>query len=140
MQQLSDPSLAGLMVEAALDAMVCVDASGRIVLVNAQTERLFGYPREDVVGQPVEILVPDAANARHPLRAGYAGNTRPTGSGLELSGRRRDGTTFPAEISLSTIGAGRGPPGISRHPRRHRPARGGDGPAAAGIDRGRLPP
>ena len=106
MQQLSDPSLAGLMVEAALDAMVCVDASGRIVLVNAQTERLFGYPREDVVGQPVEILVPDAANARHPVRAGYAGNTRPTGSGLELSGRRRDGTTFPAEISLSTISAG----------------------------------
>ena len=108
MQQLSDPILAGLMVEAALDAMVCVDAGGRIVLVNAQTERLFGYPRDDLVGQPVEILVPDAVSARHPgLRAGYAGDTRPMGSGLELSGRRRDGTTFPAEISLSTIGAGR---------------------------------
>jgi PAS domain S-box-containing protein len=100
--------LAGLMVEAALDAMVCVDAGGRIALVNAQTERLFGYPREDLVGRPVEILVPDAAKARHPgLRAGYAGDTRPMGPGLELSGRRRDGTTFLAEISLSTIGAGR---------------------------------
>jgi PAS domain S-box-containing protein len=107
-QQLSDPVLAGLMVEAALDAMVCVDAGGRIVLVNAQTERLFGYRRNDLVGQPVEILVPDAANAGHPgLRAGYAGDTRPMGSGLGLSGRRRDGTTFLAEISLSTIGAGR---------------------------------
>ena len=60
----------------------------------------------NLVGQPVEILVPNAVKARHPgLRAGYAGDTRPMGSGLELSGRRRDGTTFPAEISLSTISA-----------------------------------
>jgi PAS domain S-box-containing protein len=94
------------MVEAALDAMVCVDAGGQIVLVNTQTEQLFGYPRDDLVGQPVEILVPDAVKARHPgLRAGYAGNPRPMSSGLELSGHRRDGTTFPAEIALSTIGA-----------------------------------
>jgi PAS domain S-box-containing protein len=58
-------------VEAALDAMVCVDAGGRIVLVNAQTERLFGYPREDLAGQPIEILVPDSVKARHPgLRDG----------------------------------------------------------------------
>jgi PAS domain S-box-containing protein len=107
-QQPYDPILAGLMVEAALDAMVCVDAGGRIVLVNAQTERLFGYTRDDLVGQPVETLVPDAVKARHSgLRDGYAGDSRPMGVGLELSGRRRDGTTFSAEISLSAIGADR---------------------------------
>jgi PAS domain S-box-containing protein len=104
MRQLSGSVLAGLL-EAAPDAMVCVDAAGRIVLVNAEAERLFGYPREDLAGQPVEILVPDAARARHPgLRAGYAGEPRPMGLRLELSGRRRDGITFPAEISLSAIG------------------------------------
>jgi PAS domain S-box-containing protein len=89
--------------------MVCVDSCGRIVLVNAQAERLFGYPREELAGQPVEILVPDALKAGHPgLRAGYAADPqrRPMGVGLELSGRRRDGTTFPAEISLSALGAG----------------------------------
>ena len=86
--------------------MVCVDSDGRIVLVNAQAERLFGYRREDLAGQPVEILVPDAIKAGHPaLRAGYADDPkpRPMGAGMELSGRRRDGSTFPAEISLSAI-------------------------------------
>ena len=86
--------------------MVCADRDGRIVLVNAQAERLFGYRREDLAGQPVEILVPDAMKAGHPaLRAGYAADPRPRpmGAGKELSGRRRDGSTFPAEISLSAI-------------------------------------
>jgi PAS domain S-box-containing protein len=94
------------LLEAAPDAMVCVDSSGRIVLVNAQAERLFGYRREELAGQPAEILVPDAVKAGHPkLRAGYMADPepRPMGAGIELSGRRRDGSTFPAEISLSAI-------------------------------------
>jgi PAS domain S-box-containing protein len=96
----------GRLLEAAPDAMVCVRGDGRIALLNAQTERLFGYGRDELVGQPVEILVPDAIKAGHPaLRAGYAVHPvpRPMGAGIELSGRRRDGSTFPAEISLSAI-------------------------------------
>ena len=110
MRQFDDPIFAGLL-EAAPDAMVCVDESGRIVLVNAQAERLFGYPREELAGQPVEILVPDAIRAGHPdLRAGYAADPQPRqmGAGLDLSARRRDGTTFPAEISLSAIDTDQG--------------------------------
>ena len=105
MRQFTDPVFSGLL-DAAPDAMVCVDSDGRIVLVNAQAERLFGYLREELAGQLVEILVPDASKARHAaLRAGYAANPRPRqmDSGPDLSGRRRDGTTFPAEIALSGI-------------------------------------
>ena len=75
MRRFDDLIFAGLL-EAAPDAMVCVDAGGRIVLVNAQAERLFGYPREELAGQLVEILVPDAVRAAHPaLRAGYDGRS-----------------------------------------------------------------
>jgi hypothetical protein len=94
------------LLEAAPDAMVCVDAGGRIALVNAQAERMFGYRREDLVGKPVEILVPDTQRAPHPQhRAQYVADPRPRpmGAGMELAGRRSDGTTFPAEISLSAI-------------------------------------
>jgi two-component system, cell cycle sensor histidine kinase and response regulator CckA len=104
-EHLDDRRFAGLL-EAAPDAMVCVDAGGRITLVNAQTERLFGYSRAELVGQPVELLVPDAVREAHPgHRAGYVADPtpRPMGAGMELAGRRRDGTTFPAEISLSAI-------------------------------------
>ena len=110
MRQISDPIIAGLL-EAAPDATVCVDSGGQIVLVNAQAERLFGYPREELAGQPVEILVPDASKAAHPgLRAAYVADPRPRqmDAGLDLSARRRDGTTFPAEISLAAIDTGRG--------------------------------
>jgi PAS domain S-box-containing protein len=108
--QFTDALLVGLL-EAAPDAMVCVDAAGRIVLVNAQTERLFGYAREELAGQPVEILVPDAIKTGHPARrAGYMADPQPRqmGAGIELAGRRRDGSTFPAEISLSAIDTGEG--------------------------------
>jgi PAS domain S-box-containing protein len=104
-RQRAEARFAGLL-EAAPDAMVCVDADGRIALVNAQTERLFGYSRDELAGQPVEILVPDAVREAHPgHRAGYVADPRPRpmGAGMELAGRRRDGTTFPAEISLSAI-------------------------------------
>jgi two-component system cell cycle sensor histidine kinase/response regulator CckA len=102
-EQHEDRRFAGLL-EAAADAMVCVDADGRIILVNAKTERLFGYGRAELVGQQVELLVPDAMRHAHPgLRARYVADPapRPMGAGTELEGRRRDGTTFPAEISLS---------------------------------------
>ena len=99
------------LLEAVPDAMVCVAADGRIALVNAQAERLFGYERPELIGQPVEILVPDAARAAHPgYRAGYVADPqhRPMGAGRPLAGRRRDASTFPAEISLSAIDTGEG--------------------------------
>ena len=105
MRQFTDPIFSGLL-DAAPDAMVCVDSDGRIVLVNAQAERLFGYPREELAGQLVEILVPGPSKAGHAaLRARYAANPRARqwDSSLDLSGCRRDGTTFPAEIALSAL-------------------------------------
>jgi PAS domain S-box-containing protein len=103
--RVADHSFVGLL-EGAPDAMVCVDGSGRIVLVNAQAERLFGYGRAELVDQPVEILVPEAARAGHPAHRGHYMSDpkpRPMSARIELSGRRRDGSTFPAEISLSAI-------------------------------------
>jgi PAS domain S-box-containing protein len=94
------------LLEAAPGAMVCIAADGRVVLVNAEAERLFGYERAELIGQPVEILVPDAARAVHPGQwAEYFANPRhrPMGAGLSLAGRRRDASTFAAEISLSAI-------------------------------------
>ena len=105
MGQLADHRFTALL-EAAPDAMICADRDGRIALVNAQAERLFGYTRDELAGQPVEILVPDEAHQVHPVhRAGYLANPRPRpmGAGMQLAGRRRDGSTFPAEISLSAI-------------------------------------
>jgi len=105
MDDFEDRRFVGLL-EAAPDAMVCVDESGLIALVNAQAERLFGFGREELVGQQVEVLVPEAARAVHPrLRAEYLADPRPRpmGAGMELACQRRDGSTFPAEISLSAI-------------------------------------
>jgi PAS domain S-box-containing protein len=93
-------------LEAAPDAMVIVDDAGLIKLVNAQTEALFGYPREELLGHPVELLVPGRFRAHHTLhRDGYTDNrqVRPMGAGLELHGLRKDGTEFPVEISLSPL-------------------------------------
>jgi len=85
---------------------VIVDADGRIVLTNMHADRLFGYDRDDLLGQPVEILVPvrdRAAHARHRARYFESARVRPMGAGLELYGRRKDGTEFPVEISLSPL-------------------------------------
>ncbi|GAA1026383.1 PAS domain-containing hybrid sensor histidine kinase/response regulator [Virgisporangium ochraceum] len=97
------------LLEAAPDAIVGVDRAGLIVMANAQAVRLFGYRRDDLIGRPIEILVPEAARQGHPQhRDAYFGDPRPRpmGAHLQLAARRRDGTEFPVEISLSALGTG----------------------------------
>ncbi|HZM55206.1 MAG TPA: PAS domain S-box protein, partial [Acidimicrobiales bacterium] len=94
------------LVEAAPDAMVGIGPAGVIRFVNRQTELLFDYDRTDLVGQPLEILVPELSRKGHLAhRAGYFANpeARAMGTGLQLAGRRRDGTEFPVDVSLSFI-------------------------------------
>jgi PAS domain S-box-containing protein len=86
--------------------MVVVDDQGAITLVNEQMEALFGYQRDEIVGQPIEILIPDrfrALHSGHRARYFQAHGTRPMGAGLELFGRRKDGREFPIEVSLSPL-------------------------------------
>src|SRR5882724_2774032 len=94
------------LLEAAPDAMIVVGPDGRIVLVNSQAEKVFGYRREELLGQPVEILIPDRFREVHPqLLGGYLADprARPMGMGLDLFGRRKDGAEFPVEISLAPM-------------------------------------
>jgi PAS domain S-box-containing protein len=94
------------LLESAPDAMVIADKQGRITLVNAQTERLFGYPREELLGQPVEMLMLERDRGQHPGRvAAFMARptARPMGAGLNLHGVSKDGREFPIEISLGPV-------------------------------------
>ncbi len=100
------PDLARSALDAAPDAMIIIDADGIIRFTNRQVSALFGYEHDDIVGQSIEMLMPQRFRARHVgHRENYVNNVRvrPMGAGLELFGRRRDGTEFPVEISLSPI-------------------------------------
>lgn len=94
------------LLEAAPDAIVTCNAGGQIVLVNSQTEVLFGYPRAELLGKQVEILLPQGLDTRHAThRSRYLADPHPRmmGSGLDLFARRKDGSVFPCEISLSPV-------------------------------------
>jgi PAS domain S-box-containing protein len=101
--------LARSALDAAPDAMIIIDASGVICFANRQVSALFGYPHENIIGERVEYLMPERFRDRHVAhRESYIGSVRlrPMGVGLDLCGRRQDGTEFPVEISLSPVNDG----------------------------------
>jgi PAS domain S-box-containing protein len=94
------------LLEAAPDAMAVVNREGKIVLVNVQTERMFGYDRQELLGQPMQMLVPERfqeQNIERRVNFFLDPQTSPMGAGLDLSGVRKDGSEFPIEISLSPL-------------------------------------
>lgn len=110
-QALGDLLLTSTLLEAVPDAIVAVEQDGTIVQVNSQTEALFGYRRGELLGQKIEILVPTRFRVQHhEHRASFARSPkiRRMGAGLDLYGRRRDGSEFAVEISLSPVSLGNG--------------------------------
>ena len=104
------------LLDSATQSIVAVNQDGNFVIVNASTERMFGYTRGELLTQNLEILVPEARRGRHAkYHKDYFDNpkSRPMGIGLELEGRRKDGTVFPVEISLSMIATAEGPLGVA---------------------------
>ncbi len=103
-------------LEAASEGIVIIDQSGVIVSVNRKTEEMFGYPREALLGQALELLMPERLRSRHAgHRAAYFldPHVRPMGRGLDLVARRRDGTEFPVEISLTYVQTENGLQGLA---------------------------
>src|SRR5688572_19787159 len=101
-------ALAQAVLASATEGIILIDAGGRIIVVNPAAERMFGYDRGDLLGQRLEVLLPERIRGAHvEHRAGYfAGpRARPMGIGLDLAGRRKEGTEFPVEISLSYVEA-----------------------------------
>lgn len=95
-----------IVVESAPSGMVLIDQTGRMRMVNAEMERLFGYSREELLGQPVELLIPDSAWSHHIRQRDTfvdQPHARAMGSGRDLKGRRKDGSEFPAEIGLRAV-------------------------------------
>jgi PAS domain S-box-containing protein len=95
-----------LVVESALNAIVMVNQEGKIILVNIRAERIFGYSREELIGQPVGILVPERFRRGHPeYRIDFHANpqARPVGKGRDLFALRNDRSKFPVEIGLNPI-------------------------------------
>ena len=104
------------LLESASQAILSIDRAGRIVLANPKTEEMFGYTHEELLGARIEILLPESKRAVHSRdRDEYFARprTRPMGTGLDLSGRRRDGTEFPVEVSLSFVETEEGVFGIA---------------------------
>lgn len=96
------------LLESAPDAMVIADGDGKIMMINAQTERIFGWERNELLGRKIEILIPDRFRTKHVYhREGYVESpkVRGMGVGMELFGKRKDGSEFPVEISLSPMKA-----------------------------------
>src|SRR5579872_2137110 len=94
------------LLESASQAIISIDSVGKIVLSNRRTEEMFGYTREELLGARIEILLPESRRAVHGRqREGYFArpHTRPMGIGMDLAGRRKDGTEFPVEVSLSYV-------------------------------------
>ncbi|MGA2881935.1 MAG: PAS domain S-box protein [Bryobacteraceae bacterium] len=94
------------LLDSSTQSVVAMSPNGKIVLVNGNTQTMFGYTRDELLGQAIEILIPDGFRAKHAVHhKGYFANpqNRPMGRGLDLEGLRKDGTTFPLEVSLSAI-------------------------------------
>jgi PAS domain S-box-containing protein len=99
-------------VESAPSAMVMISSTGKIVMVNTQAERVFGHERQDMLGKPIEMLVPERYRSKHPqLRGSFFSSpvSRPMGAGRDLYGLKKDGTEFPIEIGLNPIETDEGP-------------------------------
>src|ERR1043165_7533224 len=93
-------------LEAAPNAMIMIDGAGKVVYVNSQMEALCGYTKDELVGQPVEILVPERFRPRHPeYRSAFFASpqARPMGAGRDLYGRHEDGREIPVEIGLTPM-------------------------------------
>ena len=96
----------GTFLQSVSEGIVGTDESGRVVFVNARAEAMFGYDAMELIGQPVEILLPESLreiHARHRLEYVAEPHTRPLGTGLDLFGRRKDGTEFPVDVGLAFV-------------------------------------